>query len=223
MANTTNKKAPTTPKVEDIVKTPVVEEVKAKIETPANEENELLKAKLIEMETKMATLMQMMGGNMFQAPSTEERDIEVVSLTDGSLLITTDGIGGGQRYNFPNQFAMLLIPERDLKAIIRSMPETTREGYFYINDEKFVEENRLRSVYRNIMSDKELNGIFDKSHVDFMTVYNSASVGQKKVIVGMAINKKLNGEFVDANILIELGKACGRDLMSIETLETLMS
>ena len=187
-----------------------------------NKENEALKQKLADMEKQMSTLMQMMGGNLASPQTANDRDIEVISLITGALILTTTGLDSGQKYEFKNQFDSVLIPESDLRAIVRSMNETARGGYFYIVDNKFVEDARLTSSYRNMMNKTELMEIFDKSCKEFMEVYNRCVEGQKKIIVDMAIGKKLNGEFVDANILIELGKACNRDLMGIETLETLM-
>ena len=48
--------------------------------------------------------------------------------------------------------------------------------------------------------------------------YKNANDGQKKIILDIIINKKLNGEDVDANILVKLGALCGRNLMEIEPL-----
>ena len=52
-----------------------------------------------------------------------------------------------------------------------------------------------------------------------MDIYNEAGNDQKKIILDMVVDKKLNNEPIDANIVNELGKACGRDLMGIEPLE----
>lgn len=224
MANTPNKKTPPSKATETITPS-VTEEVKTKAETPVqNGENEALKQKLADMETKMAMMMQMMGNNLnaSQSASNSDRDIEVVSLVTGTLLLTTTGLDSGQKYEFKNQFDTILIPESDLRAIVRSMPETARGGYFYVADTKFVEDVKLAGSYRNMMNKNELVDIFNKPHTEFIATYNHCTQGQKIVIVEMAVSKKMNGEFVDANILMELGKACNRDLMSIEPLENLV-
>jgi len=221
MANTTKKvteiKAKTVAETKDTVM-----EIKAKPVSPTNEENEVLKQKLATMEQQMAMLMQMMSGNASNTQATTDRDIEVISLITGKLLLTTTGTDAGQKYDFNNQFDSLTIPESDLRAIIRSMPETSRGGYFYINDRQFVEDVKLNSAYRNLMGKTELLEVFNKPCNEFMKIYNTSPVGQKKVILDMAISKKLNGEFIDANILIELGKISGKDLMNIEPLQNLI-
>ena len=64
--------------------------------------------------------------------------------------------------------------------------------------------------------------MFNKPANQFMAEYNACSEGQKKIIIDMVVTKKMNGENIDANILVELGKNCGRDLMNIELLANLM-
>lgn len=221
MANTPKKTTETKAKAVTETKEAVAE---TKIESTniANEENEVLKQKLATMEQQMAMLMQMMGSNASNTQNTTDRDIEVISLTTGRLLLTTTGTDAGQKYDFGNQFESLTIPESDLRAIVRAMPETSRGGYFYINDRQFVEDAKLSSAYRNLMGKTELLEIFNKPYSDFIRTYNTSPVGQKKIILDMVISKKLNGEFVDANVLIELGKICGKDLMNIEPLQNLI-
>ena len=46
-------------------------------------------------------------------------------------------------------------------------------------------------------------------------IYKQASDAQKQIIVDMVSNRKLNGLPTDANIVVEISKLCGKDLMSI--------
>ena len=50
-------------------------------------------------------------------------------------------------------------------------------------------------------------------------VYKNASESQKRIIVDMVVEKQINNEQIDANILISLGKLCGMDLIGIEPLD----
>ena len=52
-----------------------------------------------------------------------------------------------------------------------------------------------------------------------MEIYNNACNEQKKIILDMVVDKKLNGEDVDANIVAQLSKACGKDLINIDALD----
>lgn len=184
-------------------------------------ENQELKQQLEQMKQTMSSLMnqvalmaQMSQNNNVQ--KTSIRDIEVVSLTNANLLITTTGRSDGKHYNFTHQFESQPIPENDLKDIVRSMPNTARNGYFYICDEDFVRDNGLYSSYRDILSNIEMKELFQLSSEDFIKNYIKAPKGQKSIIESMIINKKLNGEKVDANIMLELKKYTGKDYMEIE-------
>lgn len=216
MAKSTNSTAPIK---KAVTVDNTVKETEKKIDTTVVEkENAELKEKLFAMETQMETLMKMMGSNMGgnSSPKKDIKDILVISLVTGHLLLTTDGLGSGRHYDFDEQFETVLIPENDLREIVRSMPKTTQNGYFYIDNKEFVQDMNLEYAYRKILSGEDLNKIFNNNCETFMKIYNSAVEGQKKIIVETAINKKMQKEHIDANILIELGKACDKDLLSIE-------
>ena len=58
-----------------------------------------------------------------------------------------------------------------------------------------------------------------KNSEDVCEIYKNASDSQKKIIVDMVMEKQINEEKVDANVLVDLGKLCGIDFMKIEPLE----
>ena len=45
------------------------------------------------------------------------------------------------------------------------------------------------------------------------------SAEEKKIILDMVVSRRLNGEKIDANIVVELGKLCGKNFMDYEPLE----
>ena len=50
-------------------------------------------------------------------------------------------------------------------------------------------------------------------------MYKSTSDVQKKIIVDMIKQKKAKGDYIDANILVEIGKLCGEELINIEVVD----
>lgn len=192
------------------------------IESITKENNEL-KAQMSQMQEQMNTLLQkfamlnLSGQNFNQ----QDKDINVVSLVNATLLISTNGRSDGKVYKFTKQFESQPIPESDLKEIVRAMPRTAREGYFYILDSDFVRNNGLSSSYRNILTQTEMANIFSLNSKEFMEKYNYVSDAQKKIIENMLINKRLMNEDVDANIMLALQKVTGRNYMEIEPLENM--
>lgn len=186
-------------------------------------ENEELKEQLNQMKETMTSLMsqvalmtQLSQVNTNNSSKPQIKDIEVISLTNANLLLTTNGRSDGKHYNFTHQFESQPIPETDLKDIVRSMPNTARNGYFYICDENFVRDNGLYSSYRDMLSNTEMEELFQLNLEDFIQNYNKAPKGQKAIIESMLINKRLNGEKVDANIMLELTNKTGKNYMEIE-------
>ena len=192
------------------------------IESITKENNEL-KAQMSQMQEQMNTLLQQfamlnLSGQNFNQ---QDKDIDVVSLVNATLLISTNGRSDGKVYKFTKQFESRPIPESDLKEIVRAMPRTAREGYFYILDSDFIRNNGLSSSYRNILTQTEMANIFSLNSKEFMEKYSYVSDAQKKIIENMLINKRLMNEDVDANIMLALQKVTGRNYMEIEPLENM--
>lgn len=180
-----------------------------------------MKAQMEEMMKQMASFSQMsnMFANFAQSQSSYvDKDIEVVSLITGQLVLSTTGRADGKIYSFSKQFEEQGIPVSDLKAICSSMKPTAMNGKFFINDVDFVREAGLSSSYRNILNQVELNEIFNLSVDEFTEKFKRATKAQKNIIQSMVKDRRLNGEFVDANIMMALKDMTGIDYMSIEKL-----
>lgn len=182
------------------------------------EENEALKAKIAEQEQQMADLMAQIKVMMQAQAATnpvniEEkaaRGIKFISLVPGGLTLK-----GNRMYHIDKQFGYKMIPESEARAILSNMPNTVASGMVYIADREFVNKNDLSGVYEEILSDKQLKELLQRNANDVCEIYKQASMAQREIIVDMVVNRKLNGLPIDANIVVEIGKLCGKDLMSI--------
>lgn len=187
-------------------------------------ENEALKTQLNDLQQQMAQVtqliqqMNMMNQFMTKTSDSAVKDIELISLISGKLVLTTTGKSDGRHYEFAKQFDTVLVPEGDLKLIIKAMPRTTENGCFFINDVEFVNKNGLSGVYKNIMSQQKIEEFFVKPFNEAMQIYRSANKAQKAILEAMVTDKCLNNEFVDANVLMMLSKETGKDFMNIEPL-----
>lgn len=190
----------------------------AEVTNSAIEENEALKAKIAEQEQQMADLMAQIKVMMQAQAATnpvniEEkaaRGIKFISLVPGGLTLK-----GNRMYHIDKQFGYKMIPESEARAILSNMPNTIASGMVYIADKEFVNKNDLSGVYEEILSDKQLKELLQQNANDVCEIYKQASMAQREIIVDMVVNRKLNGLPIDANIVVEIGKLCGKDLMSI--------
>ena len=188
------------------------------VENAESTENAVLKAKIAEQEQQMADLMAqikvMMQAQAATNPINIEgkttRGIKFISLVPGGLTLK-----GNRMYHIDKQFGYKMIPESEARAILSNMPNTIASGMVYIADKDFVEACELSGVYEEILSDKQLKELLQRNANDVCEIYKQASMAQREIIVDMVVNRKLNGLPIDANIVVEIGKLCGKDLMSI--------
>lgn len=193
----------------------VVETVE--VTNSAVEENEALKAKIAEQEQQMADLMaqikvmmQAQAQNVVPVTEKKARSIKFISLVQGGL-----SLKGNRMYHIDKQFGYKMIPEGEAAAIVSNMPNTIANGLVYIADKDFISRMELDGVYEEILSDKQLKELLQQNANDVCEIYKQASMAQREIIVDMVVNRKLNGLPIDANIVVEIGKLCGKDLMSI--------
>ena len=185
-------------------------------------ENEALKAQIAaqqEQMNKMMAQMEMMS-KMMAGVSTQpqqdatKRNITFISMVKGGLTLK-----GTRFYHIDKQFGKRIFPETEARIILNNMPETIQAGLVYIPDRAFIEENELSDYYVNLIDDKTLKSLLAQKPEYVMEIYNNACNEQKKIILDMVVDKKLNGEDVDANIVAQLSKACGKDLINIDALD----
>ena len=192
---------------------------KPKIEESSNleQENDNLKAQIEEMQSQMQMMMAQMAMLNMQQPKQEpkkDRKITFVNMTKGSLVLK-----GTQFWTIDGQFNSRTFSEKEARVIVDNMDKGIRAGSVYITDTEFIEENELSDAYVDILSVEDLKNLFDKDSKYIISVYKTVSDSQKKVIIDMIVDMKMNGVSVDGNVLVELGKLCGKDLVGIEPLE----
>lgn len=195
-------------------------EVTKTVDKPVVDETAELKAKLAAQEKQMAEMMakmqEMMNAQMATptsviADNKQTRNIKFINLASGGLTLK-----GNRFYHMDKQFDSRMIPESEARAIVNNMPNTMVSGVVYIADADFVREVELDGAYAEMLSDEQVKSLLHKSAAEVCDIYRNASDTQKRIIVDMVSDRRLEGLPVDANIVVELGKLCGKDLMGIE-------
>lgn len=212
MANTTNSKSTTAPK------TAAKKEATPIVDT----EKEQLKAQLAEQQKRMEEMMAQMQVLM-QAQSNAAMPVNPVNLNKQIVFInmTTGGLNlrGARMYHIDNQFGSKSVQESEARVIVANMPNTIADGYVYIPDNDFLESCNMGGVYDGMLTDEQLKTLLNQDANYVCDVFENATDSQKRIIIDMISNKQLNGQNVDANILVRLGKLTGVDFLDIEPLE----
>lgn len=185
-------------------------------------EKEQLKAQLAEQQKRMEEMMAQMQVLM-QAQSNVATPVNPVNSNKQIVFInmTTGGLNlkGTRMYHIDNQFGTKSVQESEARVIVANMPNTIAEGYVYIPDNEFLESCNMGGVYDGMLTDAQLKTLLSQDANHVCDVFENATDSQKRIIIDMVSNKQLNGQPVDANILVRLGKLTGVDFLDIEPLE----
>lgn len=182
-------------------------------------EKEQLKAQLAEQQKRMEEMMAQMQvlmqaqGNVAK-PTNSNKQIVFINMTTGGL-----NLKGTRMYHIDNQFGTKSVQESEARVIVANMPNTIADGYVYIPDNEFLESCNMGGVYDGMLTDTQLKTLLNQDANYVCDVFENATDSQKRIIVDMVSNKQLNGQPVDANILVRLGKLTGVDFLDIEPLE----
>ena len=196
----TTKKTTATKKAE-----PKVDERDIKLAEQAAE-LEALKAQM------QAVLQAQMTNAQVAAEPKKKKNVSIISFAVGGLTLM-----GTRAIRIPKQFDTVSVSESEATAIVNNMPESARNGLFYILDADFVEENELSDAYKNLLDDKQFKQLLTQSSDYVVDIFKSASDVQKKIIINMIIDKKSHNLPIDANIVEQISKLSGVDFdMAIE-------
>ena len=203
MATATTKKTTTTSTTEK-------PETDSRIAEQANE--------IAELKAQIALLMKAQKASTqtttVESTPKKKKNVTIINLFAGGLTVK-----GNSYYHFDKQFDKRAFSEAEATAIVNNMPNAAREGIFYITDAQFVEDNDLSDAYENMIDDVKMKAILSLDANSVLVLYKNASEAQKTIIENMIVNGRLNGEALDANILVELGKITGKNYMEIETMD----
>ena len=207
MATATTKKTTTVTTTTNATEKP---ETDSRIIEQANE--------IAELKAQIALLMNMQKASAqtatVESAPKKKKNVTIINLFAGGLTVK-----GNSYYHFDKQFDKRAFSEAEATAIVNNMPNAAREGIFYITDAQFVEDNDLSDAYENMIDDVKMKTILSLDANSVLVLYKNASEAQKTIIENMIVNGRLNGESLDANVLVELGKITGKNYMEIDTMD----
>ena len=215
MAYTTNKSttatSKTTTKKATAPTTPVVDTEKEQLKAQLAEQQKRME----EMMAQMQVLMQAQSNSTTSTkPVNSNKQIVFINMTSGGL-----NLKGTRMYHIDNQFGTKSVQESEARVIVANMPNTIAEGYVYIPDNEFLESCNMGGVYDGMLNDEQMKTLLNQDANYVCDVFENATDSQKRIIIDMVSDRQLNGNPVDANILVRLGKLCGVDFLNIEPLE----
>ena len=194
------------------------------VKTTKSDDIAKLEQRLLEQQEQIEKLMQALlnsqnDNSQFNKIDNDigaDEEIEIISLTPNRLNIL--GEAGSVLISFDKMYEEQLIDYASLKDALRNRTnrEMAKKGRFYINDERVVTKLRLKNDYKTILTPEQLKHILSSDVNKAIELYKLAPVGQKSTIIEIVKQSKFNGEDIDYNLLRELTKLSGVDLVNIE-------
>ena len=75
---------------------------------------------------------------VIETPRAKRKMVKIISLVSGTLVLQ-----GSRVITLDKQFDSVTVTDNEARLIISNMPNSARDGIFYIADADFVEENNL--------------------------------------------------------------------------------
>ena len=183
-----------------------------RLNKPTTEELKL-KEKIAELESQLEQIRTIPvidykedNGEEFEPVKADEY-IKVMSLCTYTLNLTTLPHGGGRVFSFQKGFGEVKrIPYSYLADIIENHQKFAEEGKFYIMDNRVVKQHGLTDIYSKILTQEQIEQIFDGNKTDALSLYKMANAGQQKMINDMLVEKLRDNPNFDLNIIEAISK-----------------
>ncbi len=176
--------------------------------------------KIREMANELAELKKMIQDNsanqqqsqpvFYQPPQTDDsipfnRQVRVMSLCPNKLNLSTEKGGKGHHYTFERFGETKKISYGDLISIGENHRNFKEAGFYYILDDKIVEEEGLADIYTKILNKEKIEQVLSNND-DAVALFQKTNPKQQKNIVDMIVGKLLAGEYVDQNLIVSIDR-----------------
>ena len=175
-----------------------------------NEENEILKKQLAELQEQVALMTKMMNQTEEEKPvKKSNKTITFVNLTSGTLILR-----GSKIHELVGQFAKTTFTEREAQLVVNNNINAITKGLCYIMDADFVEDCDLAPYYEHMLDDKTFKNLLNYAPDKIIDLYRNASSNQQEIIIAMIEDKMIHNQVIDANVLRTLSQLSGKDLLN---------
>jgi len=139
------------------------------------------------------------------------KNIRVMSLCNNKLNLSTQARGLGHRYSFEKFGEVKRIQYGDVLAINDNHRNFKEAGYYYILDDRVIEEEGLTYIYEKILNKEKIECILANGEGS-LGFFQAANPKQQKLVLDMIVTKMVNNEFMDANLVREISKVSKFDI-----------
>jgi len=140
--------------------------------------------------------------------------IEVISLCPNMLTMTTEAKGMGFPYTWVKFGDISQIVYSDLQLLIKNhgsglYTDFFREGYVYINDKDVVKKSGFNEIYEELLDFEQMQEVLKCDSEKCTKLLESTNHTQQLFIARMIIERIINGEKLDLNIIDKFARISG--------------
>jgi hypothetical protein len=195
------------------------EKLKLKAESlKSKEEEEKLKKENENLKNQLIFQMKFAESVNNSTRVDPETYIELISLCPNQLTLSTESKGRGLNYTWNKFGEIRQIVYSDLQKIIQNhgaglYTDFIREGYVYINNPDVVKKSGLRDVYEHLLTKEQVEEVLLCNSKKCVELFRSTLRRQQLFIGQMLIDKIAAGEVLDLNIVDELSRIVGLEII----------
>jgi len=190
-------------------------------QVPKDKEIEELTRLVRDSQTQIQRLQQQADDNEPRARRESVRQddyIEVVSLCPNMLTMTTEAKGMGFPYTWTNFGDISQIVYSDLQLLIKNhgsglYTDFFREGYVYINDKDVVKKSGFNEIYEKLLTFEQMQEVIKCDSEKCAELLASTNKRQQLHVARMVIEKIINGEKLDLNIVDKFARISGVNIV----------
>ena len=138
--------------------------------------------------------------------------VKVMSLVENPLNLSTRPHGKGKTFRFENFGDIKSMFYSELLEVIENHPNFFNAGYFYILDNRVIEENNWHDVYSKILTKDQMESVYNNTS-GAIALFKTSNAKQQRVIAEYFIDRIIMGKPVDRNLIAEISEISGVDIM----------
>jgi len=138
--------------------------------------------------------------------------VKVMSLVNNPLNLGTRPHGKGKMFRFENFGDIKSLFYSELLEVIENHPNFFQAGYFFILDNRVIEENNWHETYAKILSKEQMESIYSNSD-GAISLFKTSNAKQQSVIVDYFIDRIIMGKPVDRNLIADISEISGVDIL----------
>lgn len=146
----------------------------------------------------------------------QSRYIDVISLYPDLLILKTGEETNSKKWQLKGFGYKQRLLATEVHDIVNNQNQFARDGYFYIKDDQFVDEEGLREDYNHILTKEQILSIINSKNVnDIPELWKIATSTQQAIIVDLMVRKLIKSNDYDPRVVSKLEELANAEVRKL--------